>query len=303
MVMPGEDRSPLDGMDVEFVEGNLLDPASLRKTVAGVEQLYHLAALFKVWTKDPNLHYKINVEGAEAMMRAAMDAGVEKVVFTSSIAALGVAEKGQLGTEETPFRSWEFGSPYILSKYISHQVVKGLVSEGLPATIVMPAFPFGPGDRMPTPTGKLILSVLEGKMKNWFNGGICAVDVRDVAAGHVLAMEKGKIGDSYALGNKEGNFSHRDFLARIAQVANVPDVATRQVSDKMMLRAAKLMELYASISGKEPMTTYQNTLFALQEPFLDPSKAINELGMPQTPIETALTASVQWFRQNDYVKA
>jgi dihydroflavonol-4-reductase len=301
MVMPGEDRSPLDGMDVEFVEGNLADPTSLRPTVEGIEQLYHLAALFKVWTKDPNLHYKINVEGAEAMMRAAMDAGVKKVVFTSSVAAIGVADKGKLATEETPFKSWEFGSPYIMSKYISHHLVKGLVQEGLPACMVLPGLPFGPGDRMPTPTGKLILSVLEGKMKNWFNGGVCAVDVRDVAAGHVVAMEKGRIGESYILSNKDGNYTHKDFITKIAGVAGVSDAASRHVSDKTMLRVARLMDWYSAITGKEPITTYENSLFALQEPFLDPSKAIEELGLPQTPIDTALTDSVQWFRANGYV--
>ena len=106
MVMPGEDRSPLDGMDVEFVEGNLLDPASLVKAVAGVDKLYHLAALFAVWTKDPDLHFKINVEGAQAMMKAAQAAGVEKIVYTSSIAAIGIPEDGSYATEETPFNSW-----------------------------------------------------------------------------------------------------------------------------------------------------------------------------------------------------
>jgi dihydroflavonol-4-reductase len=302
MVMPGEDRSPLAGMDVQFVEGNLLDAASLRKAVEGVEQLYHLAALFKVWTKDPYLHHKINVEGAQAMMLAAKDAGVEKIVFTSSIAALGLPPKGQVAIEDNPFTAWEVASPYILTKYISHHLVKGMVAHGLPATIVMPCFPFGPGDRMPTPTGTLMLAVLEGKMKNWFNGGISAVDVRDVAAGHVLAMEKGGLGESYLLGNKDGNFRQKDFIELIGKVAGVPDVATRHVSDKTMIRVAKLMDLYSSITGKEPMTTLENTRYALQEPFFDPSKAINELGLPQTPIETAIADSVQWFRENGYVK-
>ena len=301
MVMPGEDRSPLDGFDVEFVEGNLLDPASLRKTVEGVDQLYHLAALFKVWTRDPDLHYKINIEGAEAMMLAAKDAGVEKIVFTSSIAAVGLPKKGQLATEENPFDIWPMASPYILSKYISHHLVKGMVVHGLPATIVMPCFPFGPGDRMPTPTGSLIIATLQGKMKNWWNGGIAAVDVRDVAAGHVLAMEKGGLGESYILGNKEGNFSQQDFLQMVGRIAGTPGVATKQISDKMMLRVARLMDFYSSLTGKEPMTTLQNTNYALNEPFVDPTKAIEELGMPQTPIETAVAESVQWFRENSYV--
>jgi dihydroflavonol-4-reductase len=300
MVMPGEDRSPLDGMDVEFVEGNLLDEVSLRYAVDGVDGLYHLAALFAIWTKDPDLHYKINVQGAEAMMRAAMDAGVKKVVFTSSIAAIGVAAPGELANEDTRFDSWPFASEYILSKYISHQMVKGLVAEGLPATIVMPGLPFGPGDRAPTPTGTMILRTLAGKMKNYWQGGVCAVDVRDVAAGHILAMKKGRIGESYLLANKDGNMSNKDFLSLIGRVAGMPGVATQEVSVKVMLSVAKLVEFLSKITGKAPMTTYKNTLFVTQYCYVDPSKAIEELGLPQTPIETAVADSVQWFRENGY---
>ncbi len=123
MVMPGEDRSPLDGMDVEFVEGDLLAPDSLAPAVKGMEKLYHLAALFAVWTRDPDLHYKINVEGAAAMMKAAMAANVEKVVYTSSIAAIGVRGPEAMATEESHFDSWPFASEYIMSKFISHQLV------------------------------------------------------------------------------------------------------------------------------------------------------------------------------------
>ena len=300
MVMPGEDRSPLDGMDVEFVEGNLLDPASLRKTVEGIEQLYHLSALFAIWTKDPDLHYKINVQGAEAMLRAAMDAGVQKVVFTSSIAAIGVAARGELATETTAFDSWPFASEYILSKYISHQMAKGLVSEGLPVTMVLPGLPFGPGDRAPTPTGSMIVSVLQGKMQNYWDGGVCAVDVRDVAAGHVLAMEKGRIGESYLLANKDGNMTHKEFLSLVGSAAGDAKVASREIGHKTMLRVAQLMEFWSKVTGKAPMTTYKNTLFALQHVYVDPAKAVQELGLPQTPIETAVKDSVQWFRENGY---
>lgn len=300
MVMPGEDRSPLDGMDVEFVEGNLLDPGSLRGAVDGVEGLYHLAAMFAIWTKDPDLHYKINVQGAEAMMRAAMDAGVKKVVFTSSIAAIGVAGPEGRANEDTPFDSWPFASEYIFSKYISHQMVKGLVAEGLPATLVMPGLPFGPGDRAPTPTGTMILRTLAGKMKNYWEGGVCAVDVRDVAAGHVLAMEKGRIGESYLLANGDGNMTNKEFLSLIGRVAGVADVATKEVPVKTMLMVAKVAEFLSKITGKAPMTTYKNTLFVTKHCYVDPSKAVTELGLPQTPIETAVADSVKWFRENGY---
>jgi dihydroflavonol-4-reductase len=300
MVMPGEDRSPLDGMNVEFVEGNLLDAGSLRRAVEGVEGLYHLAALFAIWTKDPDLHYKVNVQGAEAMMRAAMDSGVKKVVFTSSIAAIGVAPPGELSNEKTPFDSWPFASEYILSKYIGHQMVRGLIAEGLPATLVMPGMPFGPGDRAPTPTGTMILRTLAGKMKNFWDGGVCAVDVRDVAAGHLLAMEKGRIGESYLLANKAGNMTNKEFLTLVGKLAGVDGVATTEVSVKVMLTVARLVEFWSKMTGKAPMTTYKNTLFVTKHAYMDPSKAVEELGLPQTPIETAVGDSVKWFRDNGY---
>lgn len=301
MVMPGEDRAPLNGMDVEFVEGNLLDPSSLRKCVEGVEGLYHLAAIYAVWTKDPYIQYKVNVEGARAMLEAAMDAGVSKIVFTSSIAALGVNANGQPANEETAFNCWEFAGEYVMSKYMSHQMVLAMVGKGLPATIVCPGFPFGPGDRMPTPTGKLIISILQGKMKNYFDGGLCAVDVRDVARCHLLAMEKGGIGEVYLAANADGNMTQKDFAQLAGRVAGVPDVATVYVKPWVMKIAARLMEAWANLTGNPPMTSYKTTMLALQTIYVDPSKAINELGMPQTPIETAVEDAAQWFRDNDYV--
>lgn len=300
MVMPGEDRSPLDGMDVEFVEGNLLDPASLPKTVEGVDRLYHLAAMFAIWTKDPDLHFKINVDGARAMLKAAQAANVEKIVFTSSVAALGIVGDGTWANEETEFNAWPWASYYILSKYISHEMVKGMVSEGLPVTMVMPGLPFGPGDRAPTPTGTMILRTLKGQMKNYWDGGVCAVDVRDVARGHVLAMEKGRIGQSYILANKDGNMPNKNMLDLIGRVAGVDKVATNEVSGATMLRVAKVAEFISRITGRAPMTTVKNTRYILQHGYVDPSKAIEELGLPQTPIETAVADSVAWFRANGY---
>ena len=301
MVMPGEDRSPLDGLDVEFVEGNLLDASSLPKCVEGIDGLYQMAALFAVWTKDPDLHYKINVNGAEAILRSAMAAGVKKVVFTSSIAAIGVPKNGALANEQTTFNSWPWASEYIMSKYISHQMVKGLVAEGLPAVMVLPGLPFGPGDRAPTPTGSMMVMALKGKMGNYWDGGACAVDVRDVARGHLLAMEKGRVGESYILTNKEGNMTNKDLLDLIGREAKIDKMATKEVSHGLMLRVSKIAEFFAKITGKAPPTTYKNTLYTLQHHYMDPSKAINELGLPQTPIETAMRDSAQWFRDNDYV--
>ena len=301
MVMPEEDRSPLAGMDVEFVEANLLDPASLDNAVAGIEQLYHLAALFAVWTKDPDLHYKVNVEGAGFMMNAAKKAGVQKIVYTSSVAAIGMTADGTPANEETPFNCWHFGSEYILSKFMSHQLVKGMAFEGLPVTMVMPGMPFGPGDRAPTPTGTLLLGALKGQMTNYWDGGVAAVDVRDVAKGHVLAMQKGRIGQSYILANTEGNMTQKNFLSLIGKTAGIEKIASKEVSVSTMLRVAKIAEFISKITGKAPLTTYKNTMYATQHAYVDPSKAIEELGLPQTPLEVAVADAITWFRENGYV--
>lgn len=301
MVMPGEYRSPFAGLDVEFVEGNLLDAGSLKKAVQGIEQLYHMAALFAVWTKDPDLHYKINVDGTRALLKAAMAAGVSKVVYTSSVAALGITEDGQPSTEETVFNCWPWASEYILSKFISHEMVKAMLHEGLPVTMVLPALPFGPGDRNPTPTGQLIVSALQGKMTNYWDAGLCPVDVRDVAAGHVLAMEKGRIGESYILGNRDANMTTRDFLRLVGEHAGIPNIASKQISPKTMLMAAHVAEFWSKLSGREPFATVKNTRFALKHCYVDPSKAIAELGLPQTPIDTAIKDAIEWFREHNYV--
>jgi dihydroflavonol-4-reductase len=300
MVMPGEDRSPLDGMEVEFVEGNLLNPESLAKAVQGVDKLYHLAALFAVWTKDPDLHYKINVEGTRHLMRAAKAAGVEKIVYTSSIAAIGTDGKGTPSTEETPFTSWHFASEYIMSKYISHLEVKGMVKDGLPVTMVLPGLPFGPGDRAPTPTGTMIIGALQGKMKNYWDGGVCPVDVRDVAVGHLLAMEKGRIGESYILGNTDNNMTNQAFLQLVGRIAGIDNVGSKEISRSTMLRVARLAEIFSKITGKAPITTVKNSTYTMEHFYVDSSKAVSELGLPQTPVETAVRDSIEWFRANGY---
>lgn len=303
MVLPGEDRSPLKGLDVDIVEGDLLKPSSLAPCVEGVEGVYHLAAIYAVWTKDPTLQYRVNVDGARALLQAAMTANVKKVVFTSSVAAIGAAPEGGLANESTDFNGWHYANDYVLSKYISEQMVRGLIARGLPATIVCPGFPFGPGDRMPTPTGKLIIAILEGKMKHYFEGGLSAVDVRDVAAGHLLAMKKGKIGENYLLTNREGNMEQAELARLVGKIAGVPNVATKEVPRWVMGMSARAMEAWANLTGRPPMTTYKTSMFAMQKLYFDSSKAVEELGMPQTPIETAIEDAARWFRENGYVSS
>lgn len=299
MVMPGEDRSPLDGMKVEFVEGDLLKPETLAAAVKGVEGIYHLAAIYAVWTKDPTLQYRVNVDGTRALFEQALKAKVKKIVFTSSIAALGI-HAGQLANEDTAFNQWKFANDYVMSKFISEQVVRGMIAKGLPATIVNPGYPFGPGDRMPTPTGKFIIAILKGEMKQYFDGGICAVDVSDVARGHILAMVKGEVGESYVLANKDGNYTFGDFAKMVGRVAGVDNVAKQKIPPAILGFAGRVMETIAGVNGKTPQTTYKTSMYSTQNIWVDPQKAIKKLGLPQTPIETSIADSVAWFRNNGY---
>ena len=179
-------------------------------------------------------------------------------------------------------------------------MVKGLAYKGLPVTMVLPGLPFGPGDRNPTPTGSLIIRALNGKMKNFWDAGVCPVDVRDVAKGHVLAMDKGQIGESYILANLDANMPMKDFLRLIGDIADIPDIATKEVSAKLMLSVARAAEWWSKLTGRAPMTTYKNTMFSMQHCHVDPSKAIRELGLPQTPIETSIRDSIDWFKSNGY---
>ena len=301
MVMPGEDRSPLTGLDVEIIEGDLLDPDTLDDAVKGIQGLYHLAAVYAVWTKDKTLQYRVNVDGTRTLFQRALKRKVKKIVFTSSIAAIGVAEGDALATEETVFNQWQYGNDYVMSKFISEQVVRGMIACGLPAVIVNPGYPFGPGDRMPTPTGKLILSILNGDMKHYFDGGVCAVDVRDVARGHLLAMEKGEIGEGYLLANKAGNYTFGDFARLVGRVAGVEDVAVRKLPPKVLGAVGKIMEVVADVTGKPPQTTYKTSMYSTQNIWVDAKKAVSQLGLPQTPIEQSIEDAVEWFRNHHYV--
>lgn len=300
MVLPGEDRASLSGLDVEIVEGDLADPASLERVLDGIEGLYHLAAIYALWLPDRTKMYRVNVEGTRALMRRAMAAGVQRVVFTSSIAALGLRADGRPADESTAFNCWSSANDYVLSKYMSEQEVRAMIGEGLPAVIVNPAFPFGPGDRAPTPTGEILLNVLHGKLKGWLDGGLSVVDVRDVARGHLLAMARGKIGEGYILANAEGNLDFRAFIAMAQRIAGVRKVPDRPIPPKLALGMARLMEAAADLTGKKPLTTHRTIVHALQKLHYDPSKAVRELGLPQTPTEVTMEQAIAWFRSHGY---
>lgn len=294
MVQPGTSLELLQGVDLEVVEGDLLDRRSLDAALKGCEQLYHLAAIYAVWHPTPNLLYRVNVEGTVHLMEAAMAAGVKRVVYTSSIAAVGVNPDGSPANEETLFNQWDNANEYVLSKYISELEVHRLIKKGLPCVIVNPAFPFGWGDIGPTPTGTLVLHLIREQFPLYFDGGFNGVDVRDVAMGHYLGMQHGEIGERYLLCGD--NITYKDFTRRVCDIAGTKPPRW-EIPSRFVVSLGKLNEFVSNhITHKPPLLVEKGIKYTAQKLFFDNRKAREKLGFDPRPLEEAIKDSVRWFR-------
>jgi dihydroflavonol-4-reductase len=299
LVEPGANTANLDGLAVERVACDVTDLVTTRKALEGCASLFHLAALYKTWLPDEELIYRVNVEGTVATLLAAQQAGVRRVVHTSSIAAIGLVEGG-LADEATRFNLFDVANPYILTKWQSERIAMRFAEGGLPVVIVNPAFPFGPRDIAPTPTGAIVRALLEKQVPGYAPGGFCTIDVDDCAAGHLLAEEKGRVGERYILGND--NVSMKDFFAIVGKVARI---AAPKVPMPGALAAgvALGMELWADhVSHKEPPATYRSMRYAQRSAFFSNAKAKRELGLPTRPLEETVRRAVEWFR-GDFANA
>lgn len=290
---PGEPDGNLAGLDVERVTVDVCDAAAVRRAVAGCDVVHHLAAIYALWLPDDRRMYAVNVEGTRHVLGAALEAGVKKVVHTSSIAAIGVPPPGELADETFTFNHWEGGNAYIRSKYLSDVDARKLAERGLPVVLVCPAFPFGERDRGPTPTGRFILEALHRRVPGLTGGGFCAVDVEDVAACHVAAEERGRIGERYIAGGH--NVTYREFYDEVTRVAGLPPIR-RRVPGAALLTAAWLMEARARRGGPPPTITVKSARYALSTAWYDAGKARRELGMPCTPLAETIDRAVRWFR-------
>ncbi len=300
MVLPGENTRNIDGLDIQTVQADVLDRRSVDKALKGVDTLFHLAAVYSIWMKDWKNIYEVNIAGTRNMLRAAMDAGVKRVVYTSSIAALGIAPGKELSTEETPFNQYDLGSHYVLTKYLSQQEALSFADRGLDLVVVNPAFPFGPRDVAPTPTGQLIVDILKRRNMFYFSGGINIVDVRDVARGHVLAAKKGKRGNKYILGNL--NVTMKEFITMVYRAAGFRLRVKVRLPIPALKLSARVFKLWSdTISRRPPLTTPVEVRYSSQYLYFDPSKARKELGLQPTPVEESLRDSVEWFRKNNYI--
>ncbi|HEY7954383.1 MAG TPA: NAD-dependent epimerase/dehydratase family protein [Polyangia bacterium] len=297
---PGARLENLDGLDVEKVTGDVNDRDAIAGALKGCDTLYHLAAIYAIWLPDPALMYRVNVEGSKTVLWAAYKANLDKVVYTSSIAAVGASDQGPADeTHEFSRRDWEEGNGYIRSKWLSELDALRFAREGLPLVVVNPAFPFGERDIAPTPTGGFIIAALKKQVPGYVNAGFCAVDVDDVAEGHVLAAEKGRVGERYILGNH--NVMLRDFYKLVAEAAHVPP-PKRRIPAQLALGAGWAMEKWADAKKKRPLATYKATKYTLRTHFFDNGKARRELGLPVTPLDVTIEKSVRWFRAHGYAE-
>jgi dihydroflavonol-4-reductase len=298
LARPNGDRRNLAGLDAEIAEGSLEDPASLAAAVAGCRHLFHVAADYRLWVPDPAAMFRANVDGTRALMLAALAAGVERVVYTSSVATLGIVKDGD-ADEATPSGIGDMIGPYKQSKFAAEQAVKELIGErGLPAVIVNPSTPVGPGDVKPTPTGRLIVEAAKGKMPGYVDTGLNIVHVDDVATGELLAAEHGAVGERYILGGE--NLALAEILAEVARVAG-RRAPTLKIPYAMVLPIAAGAEMMARLTGREPFTTLDGVRMSRKKMYFSSAKAMRELGYAPRPAILAIADAVAWFQSNGYL--
>lgn len=293
------DRRNLAGLDAEVVTGDLTDPASLARAAAGCQYVFHVAADYRLWVRDPNDMLRANVDGAVNMVRAAAEAGAKRIVHCSSVAALGLVGDGSLSDESTPAKESDFIGIYKRSKYLAERAVVDLAGQGVPVVIVNPAAPVGPRDIKPTPTGKMILDAAAGRMPAYIDTGLNIVHVDDVAEGHVLALEKGRIGERYILGGE--NMLLRDVLALVAKIANKRAPVVR-LPEPLLWPVAWGMEKFAAVTGIPPLMTRDHLKMARKKMFFSSAKAVAELGYNPRPVSQAVEDAVAWFRANGMLR-
>ena len=299
LARPSSDRRNLAGLAVEIVEGAMEDPRSLARAVAGCRYVYHVAADYRIWVPDPAPMFRANVEGTRDLLTAALEAGIERVVYTSSVATLGLVPGGS-ADEETPSSMDDMIGPYKRSKFAAEEVVRELVRErGLPVVIVNPSTPVGPGDIKPTPTGRLILEAARGQMPAFVDTGLNIVHVEDVAEGHLSAADKGRIGERYILGGE--NMTLAEILARVAQAVGRRPPWLR-VPHNVLFPVAIGAELAARVTGRDPFVTLDGVRMSRKKMYFTSQRASHELGYAPRPAREAIADAVRWFEANGYLK-
>jgi dihydroflavonol-4-reductase len=300
LVRPTSPRSNLAGLRLEIAEGDLRDAGSLTRAMKDVQYLFHVAADYRLWARNPQDIITTNVEGTRALMTAAQRSGVERIVYTSSVATLKARPNGAPSDETFPLAAADAVGAYKYSKVVAERVVKAMIAEQkLPAIIVNPSTPIGPGDVRPTPTGRIIIEAAAGRMPVYVDTGLNLVHVDDVAAGHLAALQKGRIGERYILGGQDVLLG--DMLGEIArQVGRLPPKL--RVPRQLIFPIAYGAEAIAHFTGREPFVTVTGLKLAKDRMFFTSAKAQGELGYQARPYGEAVAEAIAWFRQNGYLR-
>lgn len=305
LLRPSADLRGLQGAEYDRVDGDVSDRAALERTLRGCDWCFHVAASYHLWLRDYAPMYAANVEGTRNVIEAATAAGCSRIVYTSTVGCIGLpkAAHGVVTPtdESTPVSEAQMSNHYKLSKWKAEVVARGLAAKGAPVIIVNPSAPVGPRDVKPTPTGQVIVDFLNRAMPAYLDTGLNWVHVRDVATGHILAAEKGRVGERYILGHQQGNWTMKEALDLLGEMTGVPAPSWR-VPYWVALSAARVNEVFANLTGKPPKAPVAGVRMAKYKMFFNPAKAVRELGLPQTPPRMALADAVEWFRKNGYVK-
>lgn len=298
--LPNENLDNLKGLDIELVAGNVLDKNEMLNVVSGCNKVYHLAAIYAFWMKNPQMMFDVNIKGTENIMDACVAHGVEKVVFTSSVVRYAGQGDGVVINEESDFNLIKIGELYSLSKYLSHEKVLEYANKGLNVSIVCPALPIGPGDIAPTPTGKYFIGIIKLPVAFYTDNITNVADVRDIARGHILAMEKGQKGRSYILGGLKN--SHMKEFVDICLKISGKRKPVIKLPKEAFVALGYFMEMYADfISQEAPMMTSRIAKVNVLNMEVDCSRAEEELGYTCRPIEESVKDAIQWFKENKYL--
>jgi len=289
----------ISDLSLEYVTGDLRDASSLERAMAGAQRVFHVAADYRLWAKRSRDIYDSNVGGTRNLLAAAKKAGVEQLIYTSTVATIAV-DRPESPNEFTDAKLEEMVGHYKRSKWMAEQEVLKAAKEGLPVIVAMPTTPVGPWDWKPTPTGKIILDFLNGKMPGYVETGLNFVGVEECAAGHLLVAEKGKIGERYLLGAE--NLTLKQLLDSLARITGLASPAMK-IPHALALGVAYVESAFSRLIGKEPQIPVEGVKIAQHMMFVDCSRAKKELGFAPSPVAGALERAVKWYRENGYVKA
>ena len=298
LVRPSSDLRNIQDLNAEQVTGDLRDAASLKKGIAGCDVVFHVAADYRLWVRDPDEMYRSNVEGTRAILQAARESGVHRVVYTSSVATMGFTSNGHLADENSPVSLTNMIGPYKRSKFMAEEIAIEAGRSGMDVVVVNPTTPVGERDIKPTPTGRIVVDFLKKKFPAYVDTGLNLVDVTECARGHVMALERGKSGERYILGGE--NLTLKQILDKLAAITGLPSPRVRVPYVVALATGVVDQVVTGYLRGREPRATIDAVRMGRKKMFVSSSKAERDLGWKTVPVDAALRRAVEWFQANGY---